>query len=263
MSSQRSYTNTWVIVEAYRREFAVPASYVRELTSMPEVTAVPLRRPQDRGVINLRGCVIPLIDIRKHFGWPSVPEELDAFYQLMNQREQDHRNWLKELDRCVLEGDEFRLATDPHKCAFGKWYDSYRSGSPWIAALLRKFEAPHRTIHAVALSATGLVKAGKCEEAHGVVEQARNRELREMVSLFEQIKQLMRETVKELAMVITTPGKVFAVSIDQAVAVENIPPSQIKEVDTGAVLPGQTRKMAQRNASNSLAVVLEPETLVV
>ena len=262
MSARRSVSTTWVIVEVYRREFAVPAACVRELMSIPDVTAVPLRRPQDRGVINLRGSIIPLIDLRKHFGWPSVPEELDAFYQLMNQREQDHRNWLKELDRCVLEGDEFRLATDPHKCAFGRWYDSYQPESPWIAALLRKFEAPHKAIHALASSATGLVRAGKREEAHGLVEHARNGELREMVALFEQMKQLMRETVKELAMVIATPGNTFALSIDRAIAVENLPPGQIKQVDAGAALPGKTPKMAQRSNSNSLAVVLEPETLV-
>ncbi len=180
----------------------------------------------------------------------------------MNQREQDHRNWLKELDRCVLEGDEFRLATDPHKCAFGKWYDSYRPESPWIAALLRKFEAPHNTIHGLASSAKELVRAQKREEAHRLVEQARGKELREMVSLFEQMKQLMRETVKELAMVIATSRNTFAVSIDRAIAVENIPPGQIKEVDAGAALSGKTRKMAHRSVTNSLAVVLEPETLV-
>ncbi len=81
MSAQRSCANTWVIVEAYRREFAVPAACVRELMTMPDVTAVPRRRPQDRGVINLRGAVMPLIDMRKHFGWPSVQEELDVFFQ--------------------------------------------------------------------------------------------------------------------------------------------------------------------------------------
>ena len=237
------------------------AAYVREIIAMPEVTAVPERRPQDRGVINLRGRVIPLIDMRKQFGWRSVPEELEDFYGLMNQREQDHRHWLTELERSAREGAEFRLATDPHQCAFGKWYYAYRPESPWIAALLRRFEQPHSRIHALASTVLHLAQAGKHEEVHRLLEQARNGELREMISLFERLKTLMEESARELAMVIATAGKTFAVSIDHAVAVENIPPESIKEIETGA-LPGgrgRARKVAHRAAANSFAVILDPD----
>ena len=55
MSAQRACANTWVVVEVRGQEFAVPAANVREILGMPDITAVPLCRPQDRGVIILRG----------------------------------------------------------------------------------------------------------------------------------------------------------------------------------------------------------------
>ena len=65
--SHRSSAHTWVIVEVHGTEFAIAANCVREILGMPDITAVPLCRPQTRGVINLRGRVIPLIDMRKRF----------------------------------------------------------------------------------------------------------------------------------------------------------------------------------------------------
>lgn len=262
MSSRCSIANTWVIVAVRRQEFAVPAAQVREILTIPDVTAVPLCRPQDRGVINLRGRVMPLIDLRKLFGWQSVPEELADFYKLMDQREEDHRNWLKALEKSVTEGVEFRLGTDPHKCAFGRWYDSYRSESPWITALLRKFESPHNKIHALASSVIELANGRKTEEALRLIEQKRNRELLEMITLFQGLKQLMRETVKEVAVVLTSPENTFAVAVDSAVAVEGIPPDLIKELPANLASLGCSRvtRVAERKASKSLVMILEAET---
>lgn len=260
MAGQLSHSNKWVVVGIRTHEFAIPVDCVREIVAMPDVTAVPLLREQDRGVINLRGRVIPLVDTRKQFGWPSVPEELDAFYKLMSQREQDHRKWLGELERSIKAGSEFRLATDPHKCAFGQWYYSYRSDSPWIASLLRKFEAPHNRIHALAAEVDELVRKGAREEAHRHIEEARNGVLTEMVALFQQLRDLMRESVKELALVTAVAENPRAFSIDSAIAVEVISSDQIKNLESDAVSPGGgvVRRVVQRT-TGALAMVLERE----
>jgi hypothetical protein len=45
----------------------------------------------------------------------------------MRDREQDHRNWLAELEACVREHRPFGMARDPHQCKFGLWYDRYKT----------------------------------------------------------------------------------------------------------------------------------------
>lgn len=49
-------------------EFAVPILAVREIIGFMEITAVPQSPPHVRGVINLRGRVIPVVDLRVQFG---------------------------------------------------------------------------------------------------------------------------------------------------------------------------------------------------
>jgi purine-binding chemotaxis protein CheW len=51
-----------------RETFGLPISSVREIIRVPEITVVP-NAPEDiAGVTNLRGKIIPVIDLRKKFG---------------------------------------------------------------------------------------------------------------------------------------------------------------------------------------------------
>lgn len=52
--------------------YAVDIHQVREIIRMPEVTRVPRTPDFVEGVINLRGSVIPIIDLRKRFGMDAV-----------------------------------------------------------------------------------------------------------------------------------------------------------------------------------------------
>jgi purine-binding chemotaxis protein CheW len=49
-------------------EYGLPILVVREIIGMVAVTPVPQTPPYVRGVINLRGTVIPVIDLRMRFG---------------------------------------------------------------------------------------------------------------------------------------------------------------------------------------------------
>ncbi len=51
-----------------RETFGVPISVVREIIRVPEITAVPNVPDHIEGVINVRGQIIPVIDMPKRFG---------------------------------------------------------------------------------------------------------------------------------------------------------------------------------------------------
>jgi purine-binding chemotaxis protein CheW len=53
-------------------EFAIRVMKVREIMGVLEITAVPQMPAYVKGVINLRGRVIPVIDLRLKFGIPPV-----------------------------------------------------------------------------------------------------------------------------------------------------------------------------------------------
>jgi len=51
-------------------EFGVRVLKVREIMGLQEITTVPQTPPYVKGVINLRGKIIPVIDLRLKFGLP-------------------------------------------------------------------------------------------------------------------------------------------------------------------------------------------------
>jgi purine-binding chemotaxis protein CheW len=55
-------------------EYGVEILRVQEIISMMPITRVPRTPPYIRGVINLRGKVIPIMDLREKFGMPASTE---------------------------------------------------------------------------------------------------------------------------------------------------------------------------------------------
>lgn len=55
-----------------RETYGVPISLVREIVRVPEITAVPNAQKYVEGVINLRGKIISVIDLRKRFGQADI-----------------------------------------------------------------------------------------------------------------------------------------------------------------------------------------------
>ena len=50
-------------------EYGLPVLRVREIIKMMDITVVPQVPPHVKGVLNLRGKVIPVIDLRLKFGF--------------------------------------------------------------------------------------------------------------------------------------------------------------------------------------------------
>jgi purine-binding chemotaxis protein CheW len=53
-------------------EYGVEILKVREIIGMMDITAVPKAPPHVQGVVNLRGKVVPVIDLRTRFSMPTV-----------------------------------------------------------------------------------------------------------------------------------------------------------------------------------------------
>lgn len=58
-----------------RETFGVPIGLVREIVRMMKITAVPEAPDYVEGVINLRGRIIPVIDLRKRFREPGIASD--------------------------------------------------------------------------------------------------------------------------------------------------------------------------------------------
>lgn len=64
----------WLTFALAAEVFALPISHVKEIIQYGGVTPIPLTPSYIRGVINLRGHVVPVLDLAVRFGKPAVEE---------------------------------------------------------------------------------------------------------------------------------------------------------------------------------------------
>lgn len=58
--------------------FAIDVARVREVLDLSEITRVPTAPPYMRGVVNVRGSAVPVVDLRLKFGLPPTADTVDT-----------------------------------------------------------------------------------------------------------------------------------------------------------------------------------------
>lgn len=65
-----NHASKYMTFKLAKEEYGIEILKVRELIGLLEITRVPRTKPYIRGLINLRGKVIPVVDLRTKFGMP-------------------------------------------------------------------------------------------------------------------------------------------------------------------------------------------------
>ena len=71
-------TELYIVFIIAETEYALPVTLVRQLESYQGATRVPGAAPHVAGIVQIRGQVIPVVDLRRLFGYPSVEPTLDT-----------------------------------------------------------------------------------------------------------------------------------------------------------------------------------------
>jgi purine-binding chemotaxis protein CheW len=74
-----SAVRQYVTFSLMREEYALEIQHVREIIECERVTAIPSMPPVVRGVMNLRGSVVPVVDLPVKFGFPETPLGLGTY----------------------------------------------------------------------------------------------------------------------------------------------------------------------------------------
>lgn len=99
--------------------FGVATRYVREILEFHAITQVPMMPPLVRGVINLRGAVVPIIDLAERFGLGSTelgPRTCIVIIELQDGEEAQLMGALVDAVTAVAEIEPHALRQAP---AFG------------------------------------------------------------------------------------------------------------------------------------------------
>lgn len=215
----------YIVFKLDEELYCISSKYVATLMQLPKFNVLPDSPPFIAGTFSYRGRIIEMFDLRVAFGLPSLQKEYQNFADMIDHRRQDHVNWVDELDRCVETGKKFTLATDPHSCAFGKWYDNYHSDNNLVSFHMKKIDNPHKMLHHAAL------EVEQCEQQcdaclreaclKTIMDRVKSETMPTILGLLDEAKDIFRSTVyHEMALVLNDCG--LAITVDEVLLVEKL-----------------------------------------
>jgi hypothetical protein len=248
----------FVLLQCGETVVAVDSDRVESAHTARAATEVPGAPDFVRGYVNLRGEVMPAVDLRRLLGLGSTLDETGAMISMIDQRKRDHIAWMAALEHAVRTQTEFRLALDPRRCKFGEWYHAYEATNPFLRAYLRKFEAPHGRVHALGREVVALMAEGRYRAARDHLSAARLGVLEEMCDLFHRFAGEYADAHREVMVVLSDS---VALCADAALSLESL----ALDVDgsTGTMVPDRILvTTARREKSGEIVFVLDTEAVV-
>lgn len=215
----------WLTFKLGHGIYAINSHVVKAIVYHPDnITSMHDVPSYIKGIMNFRGQVIPLLDVRTLFGMPTTQAEYADFRDMLQERKEDHIHWVEELEKSIAKGTEFKLATDPHQCAFGRWYDHFTSDSEMVNFHLQKIDQPHKALHASAKAVQDcaqqhdLCKRKECLKIS--LERAKDKYMPEVVKLLEEAKMVFHREYQELVVVLEYGTFSMGIIVDAVLAVE-------------------------------------------
>jgi len=229
MEQQEEIDFPWLVFRLKDNLYTVNSKLITSIVIMPDdITNVPNVPNYIKGLIHLRGSVIPLIDLRLLFKIKSVKEEYEEFKNMIDNRKEDHLNWVNEFERSVKFNEKFKLNTDPHECAFGKWYDNFSTDIEAVNFNLKKLDEPHKKIHQAVENANNCSKdCDNCDREKClklVVEETKEKNMPFMMNLLDEIKDIFKMHYREMVVILEKNNSYVGITVDEVLSVENIVP---------------------------------------
>jgi len=215
----------WLIFTLNGNAYAVNSRYVNGINMRAEdVTPLPDAPDIYRGLVKIREEVCPLLDMRKLFHFLTLDEETANFRDMMEQRKKDHVKWIDTLERCIETGEKFTLTTDPHKCAFGMWYDKFTTENHSAGFHLKKIEEPHRLLHESAPIILKAVEQGDTKTAERLLKKARSEYVPKIISVIDESENAYRSTFRENVIFLSDGEQMLGLLVDEVLAVDKVEP---------------------------------------
>ena len=193
--------------------FAISAVHVRYITAQFGAERK-VHRPDGKQirVFQFENHNVSCFDFADIVGVESRAEGCAELKQLLEQRRQDHIDWLEALEQSLKNDTPFTKATDPHQCAFGKWYDSFTADDEALAHILAAFDAPHKRLHSLA---ERLLDMDDRDKALAILENERSITLHSLLDLFDDAQNCLNDMQRKVAVIVDVNQKLFAIELEQ------------------------------------------------
>lgn len=109
-----------------------------------------------------------------------------------------------------------------------------------------------------------LKQAGHYEQAEHLINETRTDLLAKLISLFTELRDLVRDVQGETAVILVSDRRQFAISVDMALAIEKFSPGSIEEIPRLVPIHhnGVARRLAKRAKSKDVVLLIETDSLM-
>lgn len=206
--------------------YCADSRYISTIMELPKHTTLPDAPPYISGIFPLRGSSVTMFDLRSALKLQSMTEEFNNFTAMLDDRKQDHVDWVTALEHSIETSEHFPLATDPHKCNLGKWYDNFKTNSSELSAHLARMEEPHRKLHEAAIRAEQCNKANSTDDVSNckksVIDEARNKYMPKVLDVLESAKEIFRAREFHEMVLVLSGDTSLGVVVDEVLSVETV-----------------------------------------
>ncbi|MDE5993248.1 MAG: CZB domain-containing protein, partial [Oscillospiraceae bacterium] len=237
----------------------VNSKYVNGIEMKPSnITPLPDAPDIFCGLVECRGEVYPLLNMRKTFHFSSIEEESEAFGKMIEQRKSDHIRWIETFERCFKSKEKFELAVDPHKCAFGRWYDQFMESTHTITFHIKKIEEPHRLLHETAAHIISAMNRGDDKTAETLFKKLKNEYYPRVISILNDVKSIYSSTYRETVVVLSDEKQKLGLLVDEVLAVDKVEPV-IGGTSMNLLLQSKFFKKVVRNDKIDMEILIVDE----
>lgn len=267
MASSKAESTSWVVFRLQNSLFSINSDFVREMIASPAIVNRAKADSYMRGLAKIRQEIIPILDLREFMGMPSLQHESVQLLELLKKREEDHRNWLKELEASVREKREFKLTTNPRECAFGKWYYSFETENFILKSLLKRFEEPHTQIHQLGVTVRKMCEEDRCEKALRLIDEAKANVLASLIQLFNAVYVHLQGDSREVCLILQSDKMTIGVTVDSVLAVESITETTVENLkdifsELQVINSDAIDRVGRRRHNQETVMLINPEKLV-
>lgn len=214
--------------------YAIDISKVLTISQeMENIQSLPSEAKGLVGMVEFQNTAVPVLDFANLLGFTSSIENNKELIDLLNEGEQDHINWVASLEDSLVNDVPFTKAKDPHKCAFGQWYDTFKTRDDTLMEVLAEFDKPHKQIHDLADKLLDMKKDNKVDQAVKILNYERNVTLKRVLKRFEQARIHLTESSRQVLLYITENGTspTVALRIDDINDVVDFKTEQFKPME--------------------------------
>lgn len=115
MSTEQE-TNQYLTFTIESEQYAIPVTKVREVLEFTHITKIPRTQAYMKGVINLRGAGVPVIDLRSKFGLKEIENTKDTsiiVMEVINQEDSLILGALADSVQEVIDLDKSQIEQAP------------------------------------------------------------------------------------------------------------------------------------------------------